>query len=175
MLGRISDGTTTHAALKLDISDASLTHSFIPNIKFYATGIINALASKSQAGEGNTGRVWVWLWENRECILHQNAFKAQYVNHRRTDCEVGALVYNSCTESPSFVSLSPLHLLCLLSATDLVRPLLFLTWATGTAWLSVLHINAWVIRATSLLFWVPWSPQTLEPVCLGFTPFFTTF
>lgn len=153
-LCHISDGTITHAALKLDISAASLTHSFIPNIRFYRTGLVNVLASKSQAGERNTGRVWEWQQGNIWYILHQNACKAQSVKHHRPDCEIDVsftiLVW----------SLSPLYssstVSSVLYATDLMRPLLSLTWATGTAWLlSVAHSSAWVTRATSIFCWLP--------------------
>lgn len=130
MLGRISDGTTTHAALKLDISDASLTHSFIPNIKFYATGIINVLASKSQAGERNTGRVWVWLWENRECILRQNAFKAQHVNHRS----------QTARSMPWFTILYGASLLCISLSTPSPLPSLC-HWPSET--LVVSYLSYW--------------------------------
>lgn len=69
-------------------------------------------------------------------------------------------VYNPCMKPLSFVFFFH-SLLCLLCATDLMRPLLSLTWATGTTWLlSVAHSSAWVTRATSIFWWVPWSPQT---------------
>lgn len=75
MLRRINDGATIHATPKLDISDSFLTHSFIPNIKFYGIGVINVLSLKS-GWRGNIGRGWVWYGET-ECILHQNAVKVQ--------------------------------------------------------------------------------------------------
>lgn len=148
-LCHISDGAITHAALKLDISAASLTHSFIPNIRFYGTGLVNVLASKSQAGERNTGRVWEWQRGNIWYILHQNAFKAQSVKHHGPDCEIDVSL-QSLYEASLLYILPPLCLLCLLCA-DLMGPLLSLTWATGTTWLlSVAHSSAWVTRATSV-------------------------
>lgn len=50
-------GTTTHATSWLDSSDSSLTHSLISNRKLNGTAVINVFTFKSQAGEGNVGRV----------------------------------------------------------------------------------------------------------------------
>lgn len=122
----ISDATSTRAAVKLDISDASLAHSSIPNIRFYGTGLVNALASKSQAGERNIGRVWEWQQGNRWYILHQNAFKAQAVKHHRPDREidVGLQSLYEASLLCILLPLSPLPSLCHWSNETLVVPYL---------------------------------------------------
>lgn len=38
---------------------ACQTHSVLPDIRFYGTGVINVFTFKGQSGEGNEGGVWV--------------------------------------------------------------------------------------------------------------------
>lgn len=172
----IHDGITTRAAPKLVMSEASLMHSFIPNIKFYGTGLINVSAPKSQAGQRNVGRVGVWLWGNRQSAsttkMHSELNLENTAGQAARSVSQFSTVVWSLPLCIHLSTASPLPSLCRWPS----HILLFLIWATGTAWLPfVLHSNAWVIRVPWLLFWVPWSPQTSEPVCPGFTPISTTF
>lgn len=157
----------THAAPKLDTSDASLTHSFIPNIRFYGIGFLSVRLERER-------------WEESGRDYGETDNQPPLKSFQSSICKtLQARLWGRCPsmESPSFACIFPLDLLSLLRSArpSLVRPVLFLPWATGTAWLPfVSHTSAWV-RATSLPFWGPWSPQTLEPICWSFTPTSTTF